>query len=309
MASAPMLAAAAAALIASAPMPAAAAAALIAPAPILAAAAAALAVGGTWDLLAAVERTRPAAVLAQALEPVVRAGREGRTATVPERRRLALLAAAALAAAGWLVGGALLGLLAAVTGPALTISALRARRRVYSRALERGAAGAARAIADALAGGHAIRGAIAAAGEGMPSAAGVELRRTAGTLALGEPTDAALEELRRRAAAPAWDAIVTGIELQRAAGGDLAALLRDLAEAVEAAERAERDARAATAQARATARIVVGLPLAAAVLAELAAPGFAGRLLARPASAALVILAAALQLAALVAMRRLARVP
>jgi hypothetical protein len=51
----------------------------------------------------------------------------------------------------------------------------------------------------------------------------------------------------------------------------------------------------------------MGLPAAAALLAELASPGFAGRLVAAPASAALVALAAALQLTAIVAMRGLAR--
>jgi tight adherence protein B len=127
-------------------------------------------------------------------------------------------------------------------------------------------------------------------------------------LALGATTEAALTELRARARAPAWDALVAGILLQRDAGGDLAGLLRDLAEALEAAARAEREARGATAQARASARMVTGLPLAAAVLAELASPGFLAGLLATPATTALVALAAALQLAGLVAVRRLARV-
>jgi tight adherence protein B len=278
-------------------------------APILAFAAAVLGVAAAWELVAALERTRPGATLARALEPVVRAGREGHEATAPERRRLALVAAGALAAGGWLLGGAVLGVLAAVAGPVLAIGVLRARRRAFSRALERGASTAARALADALAAGHAVRGAIAVAGEGMAGAAGVELRRTAGALTLGVPTEGALEALRRRAGSPAWDTIVAAILLQREAGGDLAGLLRDLAAALDAAERAERDARAATAQARATARIVLGLPAAAAALAELASPGFTAGLLARPASAALAVLAALLQVAALLAMRRLARVP
>jgi tight adherence protein B len=278
-------------------------------APVLAAAAAALGVAAAWDLLAAVERTRPAARIARALEPVVRAGREGRVATAPERRRLALVAAGALAAAGWLIGGLALGSLAAVAGPVLSIGALRARRRAYARALDRGAAGAARTLADALAAGHAVRGAVAVAADGLAGAAGVELRRTAAALALGVPTDGALEGLRRRAGTAAWDAIVAGILLQREAGGDLVGLLRDLAEALESATRAERDARAATAQARATARIVLGLPVAAAVLVELVAPGFAARLLRHPASTALVAFAAALQVVAIVAVRRLTRGP
>ena len=76
--------------------------------------------------------------------------------------------------------------------------------------------------------------------------------------------------------------MVAGILLQRDAGGDLPALLRDLAAALEAAARQDRDAIAATAQARFTARIVLVLPVGAALLAELAQPGLLAGLLAQP---------------------------
>jgi tight adherence protein B len=102
--------------------------------------------------------------------------------------------------------------------------------------------------------------------------------------------------------------MVAAILLQRDAGGDLATLLRDLAGSAEAAARQERDAEAATAQARFAARLVVGLPAAAAVLAELASPGLVASLLANPVSLWLTALAVLLQAAALVAVRRLARV-
>ena len=116
-----------------------------------------------------------------------------------------------------------------------------------------------------------------------------------------------LERLRRRAATPAWDAIVAGILLQRDAGGDLAGLLRDQAAALEAAERIERDARTATAQARFTARLVLLLPAGAAVLAELASPGLIAGLLEHPLSVWLVAMAAVLQGTAIVAVAGLAR--
>ncbi len=261
---------------------------------------------GAWELLAAVEGTRVSASVERIVEPVARAGREGREPTAPERRRLALLSAAALLAAGWLLGGAVLAVLAATAGPALAVAVVRARSRRYAAALRRGAPEAARALADALASGHSVRGAIAAAAAGVPGPAGHELGRAAHALALGEPAAAALERLRRRASGPAWDTLVAGILLQREAGGDLAGLLRELAGSLEAAARVEADARAATAQARFTARTVLGLPLAAAALAELAAPGFIGSLLAEPAPAALVAAAAFLQMLAMLAIRRLA---
>jgi tight adherence protein B len=274
---------------------------------LLAFAAGAAGLLGAWEGLAAVERSRLAAALTRALEPLVRAGREGRAATAPERRRLALLATAALAGAGWLLGGPLIAVVAGVAGPALVVAALRARRRRYAAGLRRGAAGAARALADAVGAGHSIRGAIGAAAGGIAGPAGHELRAAARALALGDPTAAVLERLRRRAADPAWDAIVAGILLQRDAGGDLAALLRDQAAALEAADRIEREARTATAQARFTARLVLLLPIGAALLAELASPGVIGGVLAHPISVWLVAMAAFLQLTAIAAVARLAR--
>ena len=104
-----------------------------------------------------------------------------------------------------------------------------------------------------------------------------------------------LERLRLRAGCRAWDTLIAAILLQRDAGGDLPALLRELAAALEAADRLERDARTATAQARFTAWLVVGLPVAAAALAELAAPGFLAALVAAPLPAALTVCALLLQ--------------
>jgi tight adherence protein B len=273
----------------------------------LAFAAAVAGVAGAWELLAAVERSRIAATVARLVAPVVRAGREGALPTTAERRRLAVLAAGVLAAAGWLLGGAVAALLAAVAGPAIATAIVRARRRRFRHALATAAPGVARALADALAGGHSVRGALDVVAAGVPGAAGHELTAATRALHLGARTEPTLERLRRRAGSPAWDAIVAGILLQRDAGGDLPALLRDLAAALEAASRQDRDAVAATAQARLTARIVLVLPVGAALLAELAQPGLLANLIANPVSAWLTFMALLLQVVALAAVRRLSR--
>ncbi len=268
--------------------------------------AAAAAVVGVWELLAAVERTRVAGFAARVVAPVVRAG-HGVPPTVAERRRLAVLAAAALAAAGWLLGGPALALISGVAGPVLATAVVRARRRRFRAALAASASVVARALADALSAGHAVRGALDLVAAGVPGAAGHELKAAALALRLGAPTEEVLDRLRRRAASPAWDAMVAGILLQREAGGDLAGLLRDLALGLEAASRQEREALAATAQARFTARIVLALPVGAALLAELALPGLLAGLFANPISAWLTCCALTLQVLALVCVRRLAR--
>ena len=69
------------------------------------------------------------------------------------------------------------------------------------------------------------------------------------------------------------------------------------------------DARSLTAQARFTAWLVVGLPVAAASLAEVAAPGFLRALVAAPLPAALTTLALTLQATGLVAIHRIVRPP
>jgi tight adherence protein B len=275
----------------------------------LAAAAAGVGVVGAWEALAVVERTRVAAAVARVIEPLERAGREGRVPTLPERRRLWAVAAAALLAAGWLVGGVAVGLLAALAGPAAVVALTRARRRRWREELRRAAPSCARTMADALGAGRSIRTAIIDAATAAEGAAAHELGRAARALAVGEPTDAVLVRLRARAGSHAWDTLTAAVLLQRDAGGDLAALLRELAASGEAADRAERDARAATAQARFTAWLVLGLPLAGAVLTELATPGFAASLIANPVSAWFAILAALLQVTALVCIGRLTRAP
>ncbi|HYZ63733.1 MAG TPA: hypothetical protein VE650_14890, partial [Acetobacteraceae bacterium] len=68
------------------------------------------------------------------------------------------------------------------------------------------------------------------------------------------------------------------------------------------------EVRAATAQARFTGIVVVLLPIAGAALAELASPGFAGRLVSSPLTAWLLAMAVAMQVGAAFAIRRLARI-
>jgi tight adherence protein B len=277
---------------------------------ILAGLAGALAVTGAWEAVAAIEQASAARAIGRVLAPLRAAGADGREPSSADRRRLAVVGAGTLLAAGWLIGGPVVGGALATSGPWGVRRLVLARRRRWRADLARAAPAAARALADALAGGNAVRGAVAVAARdgGVPGAAGAELRAAARALALGDRTDDVLERLRRRAGDPAWDAIVAAVLLQRDAGGDLARLLRTIAARLEEGARAEADARSATAQARFTAWLVTLLPAGAAVLAELGQPGYLASLLDAPATAAMLIGAAALEAAAIVAIRRIARV-
>ncbi|MEA2148808.1 MAG: tight adherence protein, partial [Solirubrobacteraceae bacterium] len=187
---------------------------------------------------------------------------------------------------------------------------LRMRRRRRGLAIGAGAPAIARALADALAGGNSVRGALAAAaaGGGVPGPAGEELRAAAAQLELGERTEDVLRALARRAGPGPLDTLVAAVLLQRDAGGDLAGLLRALARALEERARAVAEARSTTAQARFTALLVAGLPLAGIALGELADPGFVLGLARAPLPALLAGAALVLQAVALAWVSRIARV-
>lgn len=246
--------------------------------------------------------------LSEALRPLARAGREGYSPSLAERRRLGLLAAAALLFAGiWLLGPAPAAPLAAA-GPGAASWALAARARRYRRAVERQLPAIATAAADALAAGRSARAALAAARGTVTGPAAAELARVAADLELGRSLEQALAGLRERLDSPRAEAFCAALLSQRIAGGDLVALLRRFAAAASERDRIAADARSATAQARFTGALVVALPAGAGLLAELLQPGFLAGLVADGAALALLALAAVFQLAGLVAIRRLARV-
>lgn len=274
----------------------------------LAAIAAALGVLALWDALAAVEGLARRGAVGALLGPLVRARREGVAPSAPERRRLTVVAALTLLAAGWLVAGPALGCALAAGGPWALRALVRRRRRRYRAELERSAPAVARAVADALAAGHAISRSLGEAARGVDGAAAMELDALGRALALGQPLEQGLVHLQTRARSRAYDTLATAILLQRDAGGDLVALLRELARAQEAAIRCADDARAATAQARFTGVVVGVLPAGAAALAELASPGALASVLRVPLALWLAAFAAFLQLLGLLAIRRLGRV-
>jgi tight adherence protein B len=243
-----------------------------------------------------------------ALEPLSRAGREGYLPSVHERRRLAVLGAGAAILAGWFLAGARVALPLAVAGPALAAWAIKARRERYRRAVEQALPDVAVAVADSLSAGRSLRASLPAAAASLDGPPAVELARLGAELELGAATGETVAAWRRRMRSARVDAFAAALLSQRLAGGDLAGLLRRFAEGAAERDRVAEDARAATSQARFTGLLVVAMPSGGALFAELLQPGFLAKVLGGPASAALLVLAALLQLVGFVAIRRLSRV-
>jgi tight adherence protein B len=274
----------------------------------------ALSVLATADMmrgaLARAQCRAPAAARSAAgvLEAFLAAGREGRDPGAADRRRMLVGGGLVIALVGDIVAGPLVGVAMGAGGPWVVSRALRARRDHYRRGVERETAALAVGLADWLAAGHSLRAALAGASRGLPGPAGHELRRVAGELAAGSPTDAALEAMRSRVRSPRLDTLVAACLVQRRAGGDLAGLLRECAEEFGDQARLEDEVKAATAQARFTGLVVVLLPIGGGLLAELASPGFIAGLWSSLLTAWLVGMAIGLQVAAAFLIRRLGRV-
>jgi Flp pilus assembly protein TadB len=243
-----------------------------------------------------------------ALEPLRRAGREGYAPSTAERRRLAAVGATAALLGGWFLAGPAVAVPLGLAGPGLAGWAVSSRRRRYRRAVERVLPEAAAAIADSLAAGRSLRASLPAAATSLDGPGAVELARLGAELELGTPTDRAVEGWRRRMGSARVDAFAAALLSQRRAGGDLAALLRRFAVGAAERDRVAEDARSATAQARFTGLLVVAMPSGGALFAELIQPGFVAGVLGSPATAMLVVLAGALQLAGFLAIRHLSRV-
>ncbi len=243
----------------------------------------------------------------ESVRPLSRVAREGYVPSADEQRRLALLGSGAIAALAVLLTGFGPLAVAAAAGPWFVGAVVARRKERYRRAVERSVPEIASAIADAISGGHSVRGALAAAAESLDGPSAAELARVAADLELGASTADALGAMRGRLRSERVDSLSTALLSQQVAGGDVAALMRRLAAAAAERDRVDDEARAATTQARFTGLLVVALPAGAALFAELLQPGFISRVLAEPASAAMLVAAAGLQVMGFAVIRRLGR--
>lgn len=225
-----------------------------------------------------------------------------------ERSRLIALIAVSGLAAGVLLSGPAAGVLLGLIAPWSVGRATSWQKRRYRQRFERQLPEVATALANALTGGHAVRGALVEAAREIGGPAGVELAKVAAEIAVGRPTDLALEGLGSRVGSRQLDVLVGAIMIQLRSGGDLAQLLREVAEICEDRQRLAQEAHMASSQARFTGKLVVAMPLVAGAVVELANPGFVSETFTSLIAVWLVAMALLLQVGGALAIRRIARV-
>ena len=216
------------------------------------------------------------------------------------------LAAAVGGFATWLVLRSTL--VAAVTAGAVGATAWAVVSSADRRYLQRFTAQlpiVAQQLASAIGAGLSLRQAIARAAADAPEPAATELGRLSADLDLGARIEEALDATMARLPDPGLRTMLVAILVQRVVGGNLSQALADLSRRLDERATLEREARSATAQARMSAWLVAGLPLAGGVLVEIAAPGTLARTLGQGPGLALLILATALQMVGVVMIRRI----
>lgn len=161
----------------------------------------------------------------------------------------------------------------AVSVPVGGIFWLRSADQVYIRRVGAQMPLVAQNLAAALAAGLSLRQALQRAPMSVPRPVSDELAHLARHLQYGTRIETTLIGFRERLPHPAVRLVVAAISIQRTVGGNLADALTQLAGHLDERDQLARESRSATAQARMSAWLVAGLPVAAGIAVELAAPG------------------------------------
>jgi tight adherence protein B len=207
--------------------------------------------------------------LARALE---RSGLKLRIGHLPY---LAGLAAFVFGVVATIVGApsalTLLAMLVGLLSPFVVLRILAQRR---TKAFDRQLPDVLATIASTLRAGHGLRTALRAIADDGAAPSSEEYSRVLGEERLGRPLDEAIAAMCERIASPDLEYVATAVNVQSQTGGSLAGLFDTLSETVRERQRHARKVKALTAMGRASAAVLVALPIALAALLTLISPEY-----------------------------------
>ncbi len=181
-----------------------------------------------------------------------------------------LLLTAGTGVVGFLIGMSVAGLgiafLIGVGGIAAPWLVLSARGRRRARAFEQQLPEILDTLSASLKAGHSFDQALQAVVAGIGEPAERELQRVVGEVHLGRALDDSLRDLGGRVRSVDLAFVLAAIAVQREVGGSLASLFELVAETVRAREQFRQKVRALTGMVRASASVLIALPIVAAVL-------------------------------------------
>lgn len=218
-----------------------------------------------------------------------------------------LLVAGGLGAAGFVVtrGNPLAALGGVILGYLLPRMYLRKRKAARQKAFGAQLAEALTVISNALKAGYSFAQAMEMVAREMMPPISVEFGRVLREMALGLPTEAALEAMVRRVGSDDLDLVITCVLIQRQVGGNLAEILDSIAHTIRERIRIHGEIKTLTAQGRFSGLIVSVLPFALAALLYVINPKYIGSLFAHPLGRIMLVVALASEALGVVVIRKI----
>ena len=168
------------------------------------------------------------------------------------------------------IGPLILGLVGFIVPP-LVVNYLQSRRRDrFNEQL----AGMLQLLSNSLKTGYAIDRALETVAAKSPPPVSTEFERVTTEIALGTSVEDALSSLLLRIDSPDLEFIVTAILLHVRVGGNLAEVLDNISDTLRDRLQTKRDMAVLTAQSRASATIITGLPILLALGLYVFVPGY-----------------------------------
>jgi tight adherence protein B len=200
-------------------------------------------------------------------------------------------------------------MLAFAGGLALPLGVLRIMRSRREEAMVRQLPEAIDTIVRSLRAGQSVDAAILEVARGFPPPVGAEFRSIHEEMAMGLSFEAVLKSFQRRFPGLSDVRILcTTFVIQRETGGNLTEILAGLSRTIRERFRLKRQVKAATAEGRATALILGGMPLGFAVVTWIMKPDYVGVFLTHPMGRKLFMVVIFMELAGFILMRQLSRV-
>jgi len=200
-------------------------------------------------------------------------------------RSMAITIVAVAIATALLIGP--VGLVAGAVPPIARRAVVSRRRRLRRAALDAALGGVLQLLIDQLRVGRDLTGALQAVVERADAPLDGIIEEVLAEARLGVPIHEVLDRVAAAEGSRHLDVIASAIGLHAHHGGSLTEILATVAESIDAEDNLRREVETLTADARLSAQVLLGLPVAAIVLLSLLSPGYATPLIATPAGRAM----------------------
>ncbi|MCZ2804471.1 type II secretion system F family protein [Modestobacter sp. VKM Ac-2983] len=209
---------------------------------------------------------------------------------------------------GGLVGGLPGGLLLAPAAPLAVVLALQVRSRRRRSAFAEQLDDTLRLMASSLRAGHSVLRALEAVSHDGAAPTAEEFSRVLNEVRVGRDVVAALDEVAERMRSDDFGWIAQAVAIHREVGGNLAEVLDRVGATIRDRGQLRRQAQALSAEGRASAVVLLALPVVVGGAMHLVSPTYIGRLLDGPTGLAMLGTAVVLMVVGAVWVRRVVTV-